>query len=119
MENKIDQAKLDKIVILFRQPDTLSLWGIPYMMREGGQQPGDLWRARRDYVAPKPGWYGSKQIDLSDWVWLGQPGWWYDLSHADQELIKAFLAKHTGNIPGNPYEWSVLESGFDQWLLSV
>ena len=38
------QEKLDSVVILWRQPDTLALWGIPYKMREdGGQQPYDLW----------------------------------------------------------------------------
>lgn len=97
--------KLQTIKVLWRQPDTLTLWGIPYRMREDvGQQPYDLWKAHRDYVLPKPGWYGSKQIDLSDWIYLGEPGWYGNLSKEDQAAIEQFLAKH--DVPGGPCEWS-------------
>jgi len=101
------EEKLASIQVLWRQPDTLTLWGIPYKMRSDvGQQPYDLWKARRDYVPPKPGWYGSKQIDLSDWIYLGEPGWWGHYSKKDQEIIEEFLVKHKDAIPGGPCEWS-------------
>lgn len=101
------QEKLDSIIILWRQPDLLSLWGIPYRMRSDvGQQPYDLWKARRDWRPPPPGIIGgSKQISLDDWVWLGQPGWWCDMSAEDQKLVQAFLEKHKADIPQNPCEW--------------
>jgi hypothetical protein len=83
---------LNTIKILFRAPDTLALYGVPYEMRPG-QQPGDLWRAGR-----KEGW-----------IWLGSPGWWGHLSHENQAAIKAFLAKHSDIIPNNPYEWDRIE----------
>lgn len=101
--------KLSTIRILWRQPDLLTLWGIPYRMRPG-QQPYDLWRAHRDWRAPRPGHYGSHQIDLSDWVPLGQPGWWGDRTRGEIATIEAFLARHKGNIPGNPCEWIEIES---------
>ncbi len=97
--------KLKSIVVLWRQPDLLTLWGIPYDMRPG-QQPYDLWKAWRDYVPPLPGWYGSKRICLDDWVYLGEPGWWGTLTREDQKLIEEFLAKHKDDIPHGPCEWS-------------
>jgi hypothetical protein len=103
------KGKLSTIRVLWRQPDSLALWGIPYKMRRDvGQQPYDLWKARRDYVAPKPGWYGSKQIDLSDWIWLGSPGWWCDTSKEDQAAIEEFLAARKDMIPRGPCEWCEL-----------
>lgn len=86
----------------------MSLWGIPYDMRPG-QQPGDLRRAHRDYVPPPPGWYGSKQIDLSDWVWLGSPGWYGSMSREEQAEVKAFLDRLPKDaIPAWPEEWTKL-----------
>lgn len=101
------QEKLDSIIILWRQPDLLTLWGIPYRMREDvGQQPYDLWKARRDWRPLPPGWHGgSKQISLDDWVYLGEPGWWGNMTRENQKLVQAFLEKHKGTIPGNPCEW--------------
>ena len=96
--------KLNSIVVLYRQPDTLALWGIPYAMRPG-QQPRDLFRAHRDYVPPPPGHYGRKQIDISDWIWLGSPGWWGTLSKEEQGEIEAFLRSHEGDIPQGPDKW--------------
>lgn len=102
------QEKLASIKVLWRQPDLLTLWGVPYLMRPG-QQPYDLWKARRDYVEPLPGWYGSKRINLDDWIHLGEPGWWGTTPPEDIKLTETFLAKHKGNIPHNPCEWTVLE----------
>ncbi len=98
------QAKLDSIRVLYREADTLALWGIPYKMRPE-QSPRHLKQAQRDWKAPKPGWHGSNQIDLSDWIWLGNPGWDYDIPEPERVRIKAFLAKHKDLIPGNPHEW--------------
>lgn len=100
--------RLQSIRVLYRESDSLSLWGIPYRMRPG-QQPGDLKRAERSYVAPAYGHYGSKKIDLSDWIWLGTPGWWGHLSKADQSAIQAFLSQHADEIPRGPEEWTELE----------
>ena len=98
--------KLKAIRVLWRQPDTLALWGIPYEMRPG-QEPINLWRARQEYVAPRPGHYGAKQIELN-WVWLGSPGWWGSLSTDERREVETFLAKHKDYIPKGPGEWDVL-----------
>jgi hypothetical protein len=104
---------LDSIKVLFRAPDTLALYGVPYRMRPG-QQPGDLWRAHRDYpvipgsLGPAYPGYGSRQIDLSDWIWLGQPGSWGSITSADQEAITAWLDSLGPVVPEGPYEWSDL-----------
>lgn len=106
----ITRETLKNIKVLFRTPDSLALYGIPYNMREDcGQQPGDLWRAYRDYEPPPPGHYGSKQIDISDWVWLGTPGWFGHMTTEEIEVVKEFLAEHKDDVPGNPYEWSRIE----------
>ena len=94
--------KLQTVKILYRAPDSLALWGIPYSMRPG-QAPRDLQRARDSYQAPRPGHYGSKPVDLSDWIFLGYPGSLGGLTAAETETIAAFLADK--EIPGNPYEW--------------
>ena len=103
-------GKLAEVRVLWRQPDTLALWGIPYDMREG-QSPNDLARAHRNWEAPRyPKIGGSKRIDLSDWVWIGQPGWWGSWSKADIAAITAWLAlpRVAENIPGGPCEWATL-----------
>lgn len=83
--------KLAGVKALFRQPDSLGLWGVPYEMRPR-QQPGDLWRAG----------------NTKGWVYLGHPGWWGSLERSDQEAIKAFLEPYerAGLVPGSAYEWS-------------
>jgi hypothetical protein len=96
---------LKTVKILFRAPDTLTLYGIPYGMRPG-QQPGDLWRAHRDYVPPKLGHYGPNQIDIADWIWLGTPGWFGNMNPEEIQTVQAFLAEK--KVPGNPYEWDEL-----------
>lgn len=100
--------KLKSIKVLFRMPDSLALVGIPYDMRPG-QQPRDIWKAFRDYTSPKPGHYGSKQVDISDWIWLGTPGWFGDMTAEEVAAVKDFIAKHRDDVPGNPYEWSRIE----------
>lgn len=84
---------LDSIRTLYRQPDTLALWGIPYDMRPE-QSPRDLWNAPH---APGP---------LDDWIYLGCPGWWGSIEEADQKRITAWLARHAELVPENPCEWS-------------
>jgi hypothetical protein len=97
---------LTRIRILFMAPDTLTLYGIPYDMREG-QAPRDLWRAYHEFKEPKPGHYGPKRVKL-DWTYLGEPGW-FNGSNEDHAEVLAFLAKHRGNVPQNPFEWTTLE----------
>lgn len=101
--------KLAEVRVLWRQPDTLALWGIPYDMREG-QSPNDLARAHRNWEAPRYGSYGSKRIDISDWVWIGQPGWWGSWTSSDIAALKTWLAspRIAENIPGGPCEWTTL-----------
>lgn len=102
-------TRLARVVVLFREPDSLALWGIPYRMRPG-QAPGDLWRAHRDYKPPKPGHFGSKRISLDDWLWLGCPGWFGGYTEADRKAIEDFLKPWRARdaIPGGPYEWTDL-----------
>jgi hypothetical protein len=102
-------AKLASIKILFRRDESLTLYGIPYNMRPG-QQPGDLWRAWRDYVPPQPGHYGSKNIDLSDWIYLGEPGWFDITDREEIDAIKAWLAIHVNDVPDGPFEWTTINA---------
>lgn len=99
--------KLALIRVLFRAPDTLCLYGIPYDMREG-QQPSDLWQARSyaDLLASARGFYGRRihaPGPLDDWIWLGCPGWWGNMSRDDQAAVKAWLQGRA--VPENPFEW--------------
>ncbi len=87
---------LSGIRVLWRRPDSLCLYGLPYDLRPG-QSPYDLWRGRK----PTPG-------PCDGWIWLGSPGWWGTLSCGDQEIIAAFLKTHAENVPGGPCEWSPL-----------
>lgn len=113
----ISKADLDKIVVLWRQPDLLALWGIPYAMREGcGQTPKHLWDAReRDMRRPfRSGVYQSKPVDLSDWIWLGQPGWWGSLLPEERAAIEVWLSplEMLGLVPGGPCEFVDLRKEF-------
>ena len=83
-------AKLASIQVLYRQADTLSLWGLPYQMRPG-QGPKDI---RTEY--------------RGDWIWLGCPGWWCGMSREDQMLVQAFLHIYKDLVPEGPNEWSSL-----------
>lgn len=106
---------LATIRVLFRAPDTLSLYGIPYEMRDE-QQPGDLWRSTSNFdhltlaerceamrlgfprriVTPGP---------RHDWIWLGCPGWWGSLNAGEIAAIQRFLEPLMKIVPGGPYEW--------------
>ena len=86
--------ELKQIKVLYREPDTLSLWGIPYEMRVG-QQPRDLWHRRYE----------------TGWIWLGSPGWYGSMSKADIAAVKKFVAKHKDLVPQGPAEWSSLVEG--------
>jgi len=99
---------LSSIKVLYRQSDTLTLWGIPYDMRPG-QQPGDLFRAARNYQPLPYGWYGSPRPTATDnWIYLGTCGWYGTLSKERIEEIKVFLETHKDLIPQYPEEWSKL-----------
>lgn len=86
----ITQAKLDTIRILYCAPDTLSLWGIPYQMREG-QAPRDIYERFR-----------------GDWIWLGTPGWFGTMTEREIVIVKASLNVVKDNIPQNPHEWTLI-----------
>jgi hypothetical protein len=102
--------RLASIRVLWRQPDTLTLWGVPYEMKAHvGQQPYDLWRARRDHVPPRSGAYGAPALDLSDWIYLGEPGWFGACSREEIASIGLWLASLPNDaIPGGPCEWTRL-----------
>jgi hypothetical protein len=106
---RITLESLAGIKTLFMQPETLGLWGIPYEMRPG-QSPGDIWRAQRDYVPPRTGWYGSKQVGLDDWIWLGCPGWYGTMPRVEQVLAIDFSARcwSVHALPQGPNEWTDL-----------
>jgi hypothetical protein len=82
---------LAKIRILFRDIETLALWGLPYDNLRPGQEPRHIDRR----------WRG-------DWIWLGSPGWFGGMSPEEQAAVKAFLATHREQVPTNAYEWSKL-----------
>lgn len=91
----ITRADLGSIRILFRAPDTLDLWGIPYLMRRDvGQAPRHLFRSE----VPGAG---------AGWIWLGSPGWYGHLSRDEQALVREYVeaARGRDEIPGHPYEW--------------
>lgn len=81
---------LENIKVLFRSADCLTLWGLPYNLREG-QSPRDL------------------QKDWShDWIYLGNPGWWGNLSQISIGRILIFLDS-LEDIPHGPYEFCQVE----------
>jgi hypothetical protein len=94
--------KLAGIRVLWRAPDTLTLWGLPYELRPG-QTPYDLFKASK-IPHPERGFLTS----IADWVWLGQPGWWGHLDKPHQKMVEKFLEKHRDNIPRNPPEFCTL-----------
>lgn len=110
----VTKTDLDKIVVLWRQPDLLALWGIPYAMREECQQtPYHLWQARnadyrRSYCDT------TKRVDLSDWIWLGQCGWWGSLLPEERAAIEVWLSplEMLRLVPTGPYEFVDLRKAF-------
>jgi len=112
------QEKLDSIKVLFRAPEHLGLYGIPYEMRPG-QSPGDLWRST-GYIDPyATNEHGQRMSGTrvvtpgarEDWVFLGYPGWWGHVSREEQDEIAAFLKplEEADLVPGGPYEWSQID----------
>lgn len=78
-------------VVLWRQPDTLTLWGIHHDMRPG-QEPADLFAAR---PFPRPGWFGAPGRSAGP-----REGW---------RIISAGEAAIYGDaVPLAPGEWSRL-----------
>jgi len=109
----ISYTILSEIVVLWRQPDTMALWGIPYDMRPG-QSPRDLYEGRKvpDTLAAARGWYGRtipSPGPREGWIWLGSPGWWGNLDQRSQDTISSWLDGVTaGNrldLPQGPAEW--------------
>lgn len=101
---------LANLKVLYRSPDTLTLYGIPYEMREG-QSPRDIYEyAKRSQqealerpqhiLAAKPQPFPPK-----DWVYLGEPGWFGHSNEADAQAAKAFVDKLGRDAPGDPHEW--------------
>ena len=82
--------KLKTIKVLYRRPDCLTLYGIPYEMRPH-QSPKDILEKYR-----------------GDWIYLGTPGWYNHYSEIEIKLIKYFLAKLGDRVPEWPHEWSRL-----------
>ena len=79
-------------VVLWRSPDTLTLWGIPYDMRPG-QSPADLFAAA---PFPRPGWYGAAGRAAGP-----REGW---------RIISAGEAARYGDaVPQAPDEWARLD----------
>lgn len=101
-------AKLRGIRVIWRQPDTMSLWGIPHAMR-AGQTPGNLWGGRLvpDTIRRAQGWHGATLRSpgpREGWVWLGAPCWWGNLPESAQRAIEAY--RKLLDVPSNPGEWS-------------
>lgn len=96
---------LGSIRVLYRDSN-LALWGIPYDMRPG-QSPSDLKRAHDLYIPPPYGTYGSKQISLADWIYLGSPGWYGNLSAEQISSIKSYL---------NGLDATLIPRGYNEWV---
>ncbi len=80
-------ATLAGIRVLYRAPDTLALYGIPYAMRrEIGQEPRHLVAGHRD-----------------SWTWLGSPGWWGNMARDEQALVRTYSLGDS--VPEGPHEW--------------
>ena len=94
------EAPLSSIRVLYRAPDSLTLWGIPYDLRPGQEPRKILERFRQRGTA-------------EDWIYLGEPGWFGSLPAARVREIKEFLRTHKEYVPGNSYEWSPLPRSAD------
>ena len=110
--------RLSSVRILFRAPETLALWGIPYELRPG-QSPRDLWDSTSiaDTLAHARGVYGATirtPGPREGWVLISPaPGWWGSMSRDDQAEAKAFIAEHKESVPEHAYEWSSLAARID------
>jgi hypothetical protein len=87
----ITAQKLAKVRVLYREPDSMSLWGIPYAMRTG-QEPRHLREAG----------------NTKGWLWLGCPGWYGNMAKAEQALVQDYVAQARagGLVPEWPNEYS-------------
>ena len=116
MADKITQAVLDSIRVLYRDNRNGALWGIPYLMNHDlGQEPRHIWngRTRPDPTRPPPAYAGYTIPDhgpQEDWVCLGFAGRYGSMSSEEKSLVDAYLARMTkdGLTPQNPHEWTVL-----------
>jgi hypothetical protein len=81
---------LSGIQVLYYQPDTLCLWGIPYDMHPS-QSPRDL-----------------LQHPNRGWIWLGTPGWFGSMAPDRKEAVKAYIDNNREHVPTRPGEWSRL-----------
>lgn len=80
---------LASIRVLWRQPDTMALYGIPYGMRtDVGQSPHHI---REEF--------------RKGWIWLGSPGWFGSLTPSERAETEEFLTAHAAEIPEGPCEW--------------
>ena len=100
-------VNLSSIRVLWRQSDTLALYGIPYDMRPG-QSPADLTKGSPSLPYGTYGTPGRAPGPRSDWTWLGSPGWWGSYSRDEIDAIEAFLKAQGDNVPSWPNEWSVV-----------
>jgi hypothetical protein len=84
---------LNTIETLFMAPYTLTLYGIPYRMRrDSGQTPRHLFDAG----------------NTSDWIYLGEPGWWGTMDTDRMTEVKEYLATIPDAIPRGAYQWTDL-----------
>lgn len=100
---------LDTIRILFRAPDTLGLYGIPYGMRKDiGQEPRHLWQAAQrradDMYKLRPG-NPVGPNPTADWIHIAE----------DEPDNRAWLST-LDDVPQNPYEWCECKPATDEVL---
>jgi hypothetical protein len=86
------KQKLKNIRVLWRQSDTMSLWGIPYHMT-GVAEPNDLFRNR----------------NTAEWIWLGTPGWYGEYTGPEIAMIKQTISDLGEAVPQHPGEWSDIQ----------
>lgn len=100
---------LHTIRILFRAPDTLRLYGIPYEMRKDvGQEPRHLWQAAQrradDMHKLRPGTPVGPN-PTAGWIFIGE----------DEPDNRAWLAA-LDDVPQHPYEWCECKLATDDVL---
>jgi len=93
------RENLATVQALYRAPDSLTLYGIPYRLREG-QFPRDIAEKYR-----------------GDWIYLGEPGWFYG-TQAQQQLVEQWLQPYeqAGIVPGGPHEWTYLDDDYEDCM---
>ncbi len=80
---------LATIRVVYLLPDSLTLCGVPYEMRPG-QSPKDIQERYR-----------------GEWIYLGGPGWFGDMTPTERALTEGFIARMVAgdDLPVNPHEW--------------